>query len=82
MLSRQIESLIDEYVSGAIPASAFAERFAGLYFTVRQARNPGTAAARLCDAVIGPLAEFSRGHRPEESLRQDLKNAARQLAAS
>ena len=39
MLDKQVLQLIEQYVAGEIPFVDFSQRFAGLYFAVRQGRN-------------------------------------------
>ena len=73
--------LIERYIADEISTPDFASRFAGLYARVRQDRNAPRAAAQLCSAVIGPLAEHSRGHRSELSLKGELANAIRPFAS-
>ena len=75
MVAQQLRELIEDYVAGAIPVSEFSERFASLYFAVRQQQSHEQSAAALCSAVVGPLAEYSRGHRAESSLRLELEKA-------
>jgi hypothetical protein len=74
MLTRQLRELVESFVAGNLSASDFSERFASLYFAIRQQGQDASAAA-LCSAVIGPLAEYSRGHRAEASLRMELEKA-------
>jgi hypothetical protein len=77
MLDKQVLQLIEQYVAGEIPFVDFSQRFAGLYFAVRQGRNVPRQASQLCSLAIGPLAELSRGHRTEESLREALRGIVR-----
>jgi hypothetical protein len=51
--------------------------FYAFYFEVRNSRVRGGRASELCDKIALPLAEFSRGHRSEGSLRQELTHAIR-----
>jgi hypothetical protein len=74
MLTGQLRELIESYVAGTVSVSDFSERFASLYFAVRQQAGEASAA-RLCSAVVGPLAEHSRGHRTDSSLRLELEKA-------
>jgi hypothetical protein len=74
MLTGQLRELIESYVAGTVQVSEFSERFAVLYIAVRQ-QNGEPSAAGLCNAVVGPLAEYSRGHRAEASLRLQLGKA-------
>jgi len=80
MLEEQIRELIRRYLAHEIDRSAFAQHFGGLYFEVR--RNPNTCieARRLCNSIVLPFAELSRGHRSEESFRQVLLNVSRPFA--
>jgi hypothetical protein len=79
MLDRQVLQVIEQYVAGEIPFADFSQRFKGLYFAVRQGRNVPRQASQLCNLVIGPLAELSRGDRSEESLREALRGIVRSL---
>jgi hypothetical protein len=79
MLDRQVLQPIEQYVAGEIPYADFSQRFAGLYFAVRQGRKVPRQASQLCNLVIGPLAELSRGDRSEESLREALRGIVRSL---
>jgi hypothetical protein len=78
----QIVGLVQQYVAGEISASDFSQSFAGFYFAVRQNRNAEPSASRLCGDIVGPLAEFSRGHRSVDSLREELANAIRPFVES
>jgi hypothetical protein len=75
MLTGQLRELIEGYVAGTISISDFPQQFAGLYFAVRQQSDAPGAASRLCNLVVGPLAEYSRGNRAESSLRLELEKA-------
>jgi hypothetical protein len=74
MLAQQLRELIENYIAGSVSVSDFSERFASLYFAVRQQSGEAIAAG-LCGAVVGPLAEYSRGHRAESSFRLELEKA-------
>ncbi len=80
MLEVQLRSLIERYLAHEIDRSDFAQQFADLYFQIRRRRVVSPEAKRLCDCVIGPFAELSRGHRAEESFREELTGSARPLA--
>ena len=82
MLEKQLLDLIQRYLSGQIGAPDFYEEFASFYFAVRQERDAPREAVRICGSVIGPYAEFSRGHRSEDSFRRELANAIRSFAGS
>jgi hypothetical protein len=73
MLTDQLRELIEGYVAGVISMSDFSQRFASLYFAVRQQTDAPETARRLCSVVVGPLAEYSRGDRAESSLRVELE---------
>src|SRR5271165_5927465 len=79
MLEHQIEALVARFVDHNILAAEFSRQFASLYFSVRQDVASSRAANRLCSKIIGPLAEHSRGHRSEESLRDALRESIRAL---
>jgi len=73
MLADQLRALTEGYVAGAISTPDFSERFASFYFAVRQQQDAAGAAGRLCNLVVGPVAEYSRGNRAESSLRLELE---------
>jgi len=76
MLKEQIVALISRFVKQQIPVDDFSREFAALYFAVRQSRVPEPDASRLCNGIIGPLAEYSRGHRSLDSLRRELETTS------
>ena len=41
---------------------------------------PEPDASGLCNGIIGPLAEYSRGHRSLDSLRRELETTSRPFA--
>lgn len=72
MLEQKIQEIVSKYIDEEIAVDAFQEQFAGLYFAAR--KNPADrAAARLCNEIVGPLAEYGRGVGGEELLRQRLR---------
>jgi hypothetical protein len=81
MQEEQIRNLVARYLDNQIDRAVFSQQFAGLYFQVRNNRNPSPGARRLCNAIVLPLAELSRGHRSEHSFREELANATRPFAA-
>lgn len=80
MLQKQILDLIERYLARRIDSAVFAQEFAGLYFQVRNDRNVSRDARQLCDALVLPFAEVSRGHRSESSFREELKRIERPFA--
>ena len=80
MLDNQLDQLLSQFVGRQIGASDFLRDFAGLYFAVRQSQQRKQRASQLCNQIIGPLAEYSRGDRSEESLREEVATAARSFA--
>jgi len=83
MSEEEILADVQGFASGHLPLDAFRQRFAQAYFSVRNDPQASrSAAARLCDRIVGPMAEFSRGHRSEESLKQELANAVRPFVSA
>ena len=82
MLKEQILALVRRYLARGIDRSAFSEQFAGLYVQARNSRDASLAARNLCNSLMLPFAELSRGHRSEDSFRQELVNAIRPFAQS
>jgi hypothetical protein len=80
-MEEQIRDLIARYLASQIDRSGFSQEFAGLYFQVRNDRNASLKARQLCDVVVLPFAELSRGHRTEQSFRAELENAIRPFAS-
>jgi len=77
----EIQRLVEQYLAGEISLADFSPRFGVLYALVRQDRSIASrAAAQVCNAIIGPFAEHSRGHRSEASLKEELVNAIRPFA--
>ena len=74
MRREDIERLIRQYLSGG-SLDDFRQFFASAYVAVRQDVKSGRDVSELCNRLIGPLAEFSRGHRSLESLRCALADA-------
>ena len=72
----QIRSLAQRYIDESISVDDFRAAFAALYFRARQSAGDARANS-LASAIIGPLAEFSRGHRDEASLREEIRNSVR-----
>jgi hypothetical protein len=77
MLEKQIHDLIERYLAHKVDRSGFAQEFAGLYFQARNDRNVSRNARQLCDSIVLPFAEVSRGHRSESSFREELTRIAR-----
>src|SRR5437588_6198607 len=77
MSELEILADVQSFASGKLPLDVFRQRFAQAYFSVRNDPRASQSAAQLCSRVVGPLAEFSRGHRSEEALRLELANAVR-----
>lgn len=70
----QLRKLIAKYDDCQISIDDFRADFAGLYFQARQASGD-IRANSLASRIVGPLAEFSRHHRDEHSLRQEMAAA-------
>jgi len=77
MTDQEILDLISRYVERRLSLVDFQSEFAAKYLQIRQSRDRAGRASELCDLAIGPLAELSRGHRSESSLRHELENAVR-----
>ena len=75
MRKEEIEQAIRRYLSNEVSLDDFRQWFAGAYVQVRQDPNACREAARCCSEIVGPLAEFSRGHRSVDSLREMLAHA-------
>jgi hypothetical protein len=73
MRKEQLELAIRQCLSGDMALDDFREWFAGAYVQVRQDPNVSHEASQLCSQIVGPLAEFSRGHRSEDSLRKAME---------
>ena len=73
MRKEDLEQAIRLCLSREMPLDDFRQWFAGAYAQVRQDPNASREASKLCSQIVGPLAEFSRGHRSEESLRGALE---------
>lgn len=82
MLRKQIQDVISAYLQNGLDRAGFAERFAALYFQCRNGKGSEIEAQRLCDAVIGPFAELSRGDRSEKSFREELTRIVSPVLAS
>ncbi len=80
MLEKQIDDLIERYLSHKVDRSGFAKEFASLYFEARNGSNVSRNARQLCDSIVLPFAEVSRGHRSESSFREELTRIARPFA--
>lgn len=77
MLEKQINDLLVGYLIHQIDRAEFAQAFAGLYFQVRNDRNVSREIRQMCDSLVLPFAELSRGHRSESSFREVLARIAR-----
>jgi hypothetical protein len=58
MFERQIEMLVTRFVNRDIRPDEFSRQFASLYFSIWQDATSSQAANRLCNQIIGPLAEL------------------------
>lgn len=72
-----MRSAVDSYVHREIDVDGFREAFVGAYFYVRNSAVHDQEAQLLASRLMGPVAEFSAGHRTEASLRMELANAIR-----
>lgn len=79
MLSNRIEDLVAQYLKRKVGLAQFAVRFASLYFQARKDRSESSANT-LCNAIVLPYAELSRGDRSEQSFREELTQIARPFA--
>jgi hypothetical protein len=79
-VKQEILDVILRFVEHDLPLREFQERFGALYFRARSGRNRSREVNAICNEVIVLIAEHSRGHRSEDSLRQELANAMRPFA--
>ena len=79
-MDKQILSIAKRYLEREIHLRDFQQEFAALYFQVRRGRDRKQPASILCDRIVGPLAEYSSGHRSEDSFREELASAIRPFA--
>jgi hypothetical protein len=75
MRKEQVEQAIRRCLSNEMSLDDFRQWFAGAYVQIRQDPNASREAALCCSEIVGPLAEFSRGHRSVDSLREILAHA-------
>jgi len=68
-MDEKVRNLIIRYLGSEIELADFQQQFSLLYI---QARRSGQSS-RLCDEVVLPLAELSRGHRSEYDFRSRLQ---------
>jgi hypothetical protein len=73
----QMRALAGECANREISIDDFRMSFADLYFHVRQMSRGDADANALASRIVGPLAEFSNGHRSEDSFRAELAAAIR-----
>jgi hypothetical protein len=72
-----LDALVIRYVSDRMAVDDFRKAFAACYFRARQSNGSDAQANLLASRIVGPLAEFSRGHRSEASLREELAKTVR-----
>jgi hypothetical protein len=65
MRKEDIDQTIRRFLSRDISLDEFRQWFAEAYVEVRQDPTSSREASQLCSQIVGPLAEFSRGHRSE-----------------
>ena len=75
MYEQRIQEIASKYIDKEITVDEFREQFAGLYFAARKTPED-RAAARVCNEMIGPMAEYGRGAGGEELLRKRLRRFA------
>jgi hypothetical protein len=73
MRKEDIHQAIRQCLSGDTPLDDFRQWFAAAYVEVRQDPTSSREVSQMCSQILGPLAEFSRGHRSEDSLREALE---------
>jgi hypothetical protein len=76
----EIQQVLGQYLERDIALDVFRQWFAGAYAHVRQDPDASREASHLCNRIVGPLAEFSRGHRSEDALRAQLRMLSRPFA--
>jgi hypothetical protein len=72
-----IAGSIAEYLRDELSLEEFRVAFASAYFHARQHPYLDLPLVVLMNKLIGPFAEFSAGHKPENYLRLELANAIR-----
>ena len=70
----EILSLFFGYLENKLALGEFQERIALTHWDVE---SVAPAMSKLVYTAVGKLSEFSRGHRSEQSLRQELAEAVR-----
>ena len=75
----QILRSFSEYLENRISLSEFQERMALAHWNVEKV---APSVSELVYNAVGRLAEFSRGHRTEASLRKDFTSALALFARS
>ncbi|MGI8989791.1 MAG: hypothetical protein ACR2I2_09430 [Bryobacteraceae bacterium] len=70
----RILKTFSDYLCNVIDLAVFQERISLAHWNIEKV---APSIAKLVYLAVGKLAEFSRGHRTEESVRQELANAAR-----
>lgn len=78
MFEQRIVAVVERYLSldGGEQAE-FAQCFADVYFDVRRNSYASAEDHGLCNLIVGPLAEFSRGGRSQKSFLVALENTIR-----
>ncbi len=71
-MKQEILDVIRRFVDRELPLAEFRERFFPLYARSRSERGRFPEACAICNEVIVLIAESSRGHRSEDSLRLEL----------
>jgi hypothetical protein len=74
MHEQRIQRIVSKYIGKEITVDEFRQQFAVLYFAAR--KTPDHAGARVCNEMIGPMAEYGRGVGGEELLRKRLRRFA------
>jgi hypothetical protein len=72
-----LRASIRNYLSSTIDVDTFRAEFAGAYLYTRNKGSREREANSLASSIVGPIAEFSGGHRSEASLRKELALAVR-----
>lgn len=81
-IAEYIEASVRSYVDDEIGIDTFRLAFVGAYVHVRNHANSDPVANRLASRLMAPFAEFSAGHRSEQSLRMELESAIRSFVPS
>jgi hypothetical protein len=76
-LADYIRNVVEGYIDGEIDVDSFRQHFVGAYVHARNSAPQDRVANGLASKLMLPYAEFSAGHRSEDSLRRRLDEIMR-----